>query len=531
MRAEVGPCNRTAVRLQESALAERFWWLVATSRLTIPLLIFAMAIALRLPYLMEAPGFTDEGIDVKVGLAALHGQWPLVDAEPYIGSLFNYLIAGGFLVLGHNPVVPRLVVTVLGALTVVLSYFLAKRLAGTTAALITTGLMATSAVHIWNGHIAWSNCTTPFFTTATMLVLVEARIRRSGPLLVAAGALYGLALQTHFSVTFLAPALLVYVSPLLRRSSLLRTPWPYLAIIAAILAYGNVIAYNVLNPGAFETAAREKEYGYVVGPTLDSYLINLQALAAAVVRMVSSSFGGGPSVIDQASLLINLPYVALLLIGIVYGIWRRQLLPLMAIGVTVLMMPYLNKEYGFPFGVRYLGYLLPLLYLLMALPLARILDILGQRARTAALALWPLCLLLVAVPAVNLFIYNEFYLALGATSPTILTIESEIRVRYQAGVIHEVLLDEQLDWVYTAPGGRALRAFDALFDVDQVPHRTVWMRPDNLRKELSGARRPLVLILSDASRQRVGEGFGLVRMDAPNRRYVGRGGYWAYYLP
>lgn len=513
--------------------------MVRVAGIAVPLLLFAAALGLRLPYLMEVPGFTDETIDVEIGLGALHGRWPLVDAEPYIGSLFNYLLAGGFLALGQNGWVARFVVTLLGALTVVLAYFLARRMAGSVAALLAGGLMATSGVHIANGHIAWSNCTTPFFTTATMLALVEATALGNGPLLVGAGVLFGLSLQTHASVAFLIPALVLHFlipasrsssSSLIPRRALLRTPWPYLAVAAALLAYGNVIAYNLLNPGAWETAARQKEYAYVGDPTLESYLLSLEGLATAILRMVASSFGGAPSLLGQSVMPTNLPYLVALLWGFGHAVRRRQLLPPLGVVGTVLLMPYLNKNYDFPIGIRYLGFLLPLLYLLMAMPLARVLEALWRRSRPGAAVLASACLLLAALPVSNLFGYYEGYLRQGATSPTILALGAEIRERYQAGLVSEVLLDTQLDWLFTAPGGRALRALDSLFTVEGVPHRSQWMVPQEVKVVMEGTRKPVVLIMSAASRQRVGEGFGLVPMEVPPRPYLSRDRYWAYLL-
>lgn len=63
----------------------------------LPLALFAAALSFRLPYLMEVPGFTDESVEVRIGLSVLKGERPLIDVEPYLGSLFNYLVAGAFL--------------------------------------------------------------------------------------------------------------------------------------------------------------------------------------------------------------------------------------------------------------------------------------------------------------------------------------------------------------------------------------------------------------------------------------------------
>jgi 4-amino-4-deoxy-L-arabinose transferase-like glycosyltransferase len=501
----------------------------------IAVLLFVLALGVRLPYLMDVPGFTDEGVDVLVGLDALDGRWPLVDAEPYIGSLFNYLLAAGFLALGRDSAVPRLVVTVLGALTVVLVYFLARRLAGRAAGLLTAGFMATSGVHAVNGHIAWSNCTTPFFAAAATLALVEAVARGHGPLLVLAGGLYGLALQSHNSAIFLGPALVIHAlagrpASSTGRRTLLLSRWPPIAALAALLASANLIAFNLLNPGVWERETTGRAYAYVAHPTVETYLQNLEGLGAGLFRMAASSFVGGPSLLAQATSPGNLPYLVLILLGAAYAVKRRHWLPLAAIVATALLMPYINRYYRFPIGLRYLGYLLPFVHLLMALTLVQAGRALSRRSAIGRPLAVAVCLVLVALPADRLFGYYDAYLRLGATNPTILALSDEIRERHQAGLIAEVLLDPQLDAVFTAPGGRALRVFETLLTVEGVPHRTVWMAPEELERTapVDGPARPVALIMSAGSRERLGGSFRLPPLEVVERPYLHRDGYWAY---
>lgn len=496
--------------------------------ISLPMTIFTVALLLRLPYLMDVPGFTDEIVEVRIALNVLRGQRPLIDVEPYLGSLFNYLLAGVFMMLGQHGFVARFFVTLLGAATVVLTFFLTRQLVGPLAAFIATGFMATSGVHIVTGHIAWTNCTTPFFVTATMLALVEAVARRSNRLLLLSGLLFGLALQTHPSVIFLAPALVLYYL-FMARSSLL-TPWPYLAIVAAATGYVNVIAYNLQNPGAWIAATHRTDYAYVYTPTTDSYLANLQHLAASLVRTISSSFDGDPSLEAQLVLPFNLPYWVLLFLGIGCALYRRQGLPVLTLVVPALLMPYFNKDYSFPIAVRYLGYLLPVLYLLMAIPLAQALEKIKRWRRMATILLIVPYLVLAILPLFNLHGYYDRYLRENATSPTILAIQAEIRARYQSNIISKVLLDPQLDWVFTAPGGRVLRSFEFLMEVEQVPYRTISMAPEKVMDELEGMEKPVALILSPASRKRLGERFRLLEMEIPARPYLDRDRYWGYIL-
>ncbi len=510
--------------------------------LALSVTLFALALALRLPYLMEVPGFTDETVEMSIALDVLRGEWPLVDVEPYLGSLFNYLLAGVYL-LWPQPVAGRLLVSLLGALTVVLACFLARRLAGNLAALLTAGLMITSGAHIVNGHIAWTNCTTPFFTTAAMLALVEARGRGSGPLLIVSGILYGMALQTHPAVILLAPALiLAFVwrprplgsGPDSPKGYIgLRSRWPYLALVAALAFYANVIVYNLENPGAWWEAARRSNYAYVATPGPDSYTINLRELAGALVQMVASSFQGRlilGTEPDGWLLVLNAPYVVAILLGGICAMRRGLIIPLASLLFTALSMPYFNKDYTFPMATRYLGFLLPLLYLLVSLPLASTLEWGWRRARSIAVLAALLYLAMMLAPLGGLYSYYTGYLRDHATSPTILALEAECRTRYRAGLISEVLLDPQLEWVFTAPGGRALRAMDFFLTLDKVPHRTVTMAADTVAAEAEGAAGPVVLIASRSSRERLGARLGVITMEVGERSYLRRDDYWAYLL-
>src|SRR5215207_8968285 len=80
----------------------------------------AAAAALRLPYLWDVPRFTDETDEVLLGLQIARGQrLPLVNQEAYIGPLWNYLLAGVFLLIGPSLYVGRAVALAFGALTVI----------------------------------------------------------------------------------------------------------------------------------------------------------------------------------------------------------------------------------------------------------------------------------------------------------------------------------------------------------------------------------------------------------------------------
>ncbi len=159
--------------------------------LVIAIGLFVMALAIRLPELMQIPTFTDETIEVLHSLPILHGTVLLTNADPYYGSLFNYLLAIVFYLLGPSAEHARLLVTVLGAATIPLCYFFVKEMQDRATGIVAALMMLTSAALVWGGHIAWENETTPFFATLTFLIFTLALKHGSGPRLVAAGLCYG----------------------------------------------------------------------------------------------------------------------------------------------------------------------------------------------------------------------------------------------------------------------------------------------------------------------------------------------------
>lgn len=158
-----------------------------------------LALALRWPDLMLVPRFTDELLEVQPGIQIARGQaFPLVNWQPHIGAMFNYLVAAAFLLVGPRIEVGRLVVMLLGALTVVPAYLLGRGVGGRGIGVLTGLLVAVSATHIAvNSHIAYSHSLTPLFSTTGLWLLHRAVVGRSGWRLAVAGLAFGLALQSH----------------------------------------------------------------------------------------------------------------------------------------------------------------------------------------------------------------------------------------------------------------------------------------------------------------------------------------------
>ena len=63
--------------------------------------IVMLSVRARWTNLQTIPAFTDEVEEVALALAIFReGAWPLTNVDPYIGPLWNYLLAAAFWLLG-----------------------------------------------------------------------------------------------------------------------------------------------------------------------------------------------------------------------------------------------------------------------------------------------------------------------------------------------------------------------------------------------------------------------------------------------
>ena len=95
------------------------------------LALAGLALAIRWPYLLRLPHFTDETVELEWSLAIWRGEiFPLTASDRYYGPLHAYLVAGAFWLFGPSIILPRAIVMIFGAATVALTYLLGRALAG-----------------------------------------------------------------------------------------------------------------------------------------------------------------------------------------------------------------------------------------------------------------------------------------------------------------------------------------------------------------------------------------------------------------
>jgi len=445
----------------------------------IPASLFGFGLALRLPYLWTIPTLTDEANEVLRGLDVAQGRLlPLTNVNTYLGSFYNYLLAAVFLVVGADPFAARMLMALAGALTVVVTYLLIRELGSARPiAVVGAGLLATSGAHIMvTSHIAWAHCLTPLAATAGLWVLARALHRDRSRLLVAAGLLLGLAVQTHTSAVALLPGPALYV--LARRPGWLRTPWPYLAGTVLLLVNANLIAFAIMTRGESFAEAGEHVRSYArSGATgTDLYVENLGKLGLTLSRMAAGAIDVRESPASYAGDPTIWIAVALLVVGLVWGALRGSALPLLVFVPYVLLLPLVNSKFEVVPNGRFLAPLLPVVYAAIAIGLGAVYAFVRSRWRIARrpLAVAVIAGLAVAWPLVPLAVrYGQMADSQRASH----------ELRDALGVIEArrapdeaVALDPDLDKLWLDGGGDYLVAFRYSLTLRSIPNRELEIR-------------------------------------------------------
>jgi hypothetical protein len=191
--------------------------------------------------------------------------------------------------------------------------------------------------------------------------------------------LAGLALQAHPSFVVLLPGFAAFV--LLRGRGLLRHPALYVAGLLFLAGFGNVIAYNWQSDmGGARSVSQEypdQDFG------TSAYVENLPAPTRGLLLTLASAVDP-----TREQTLAN-PFVVgvagLSGLALVYLAQRKTALPLLAVGSSLLLLPLLHDEFVPPLKARYVMPLVPLVYVAVAVLLARGLTMRVQWVRAAAI--------------------------------------------------------------------------------------------------------------------------------------------------
>ncbi len=467
--------------------------------LALCLSLLAIALAIRLPNLVNVPLLTDETEEIRRAVRLARGEGlPLVNVDAYIGAWNLYLTALALHLGGFSVATARSVTLACAGLTVVATYSLARALGlgRPTAGLGGLLLAASGAQAVVGSHVAWSNCTSPLYTTLAALLLTRAQRQRQPRGLVLAGLVGGVGLQTHPSVLALLGALGLVGLETSRRQGWLRSRWPLLALAAGLLGYSPVLLYNLQHGFRAVHRAMEMSSDYQAGKslTLAIYLHNLRLLLVGLGQVLGSSFVPLEQALRDPAVWIA---AGLALAGLGWALRRGwALLPLSLLSV-VLLLPLFNPKYNLVMNGRYLLPLLPLVVVAQAGLAADLVRWALARLRTPGAAWLGAALLGLTAAAIGWLVLSP-PLRMWQYQASALSVPYNAALRQLADEIEAVrapgepvIIERSLQLVdppgFPADAGRGL-VLRLLLDLDGVP--VSFSSIDQESMELAAAEAP-----------------------------------------
>ncbi len=217
-------------------------------------LVFSVSLLLRLPYFAKYPLFRSDELYENLWsyLIASEGFFPLTNTVPFIGALYNYLVAIFYMFL-HSSWGFRLLAVLAGSITPVILYFVAYNITGSRViGLLSSIILASTPPHVLvASHVAWSASLSPLFLTLSLYALWKSFKTKSKFWWVIAGITVGLTVQTHPStIASYAGLALAALYALKARRVIgvisLGSIWCFIA--GFLLGYINMVLYNILHP-------------------------------------------------------------------------------------------------------------------------------------------------------------------------------------------------------------------------------------------------------------------------------------------
>lgn len=387
-------------------------WAVVVGAYAFPVLLVAvslLAFGNRVQHLTDIPRYTDEINEILPAFDIVRGtRFPLVSGPKHIGALWDYLLAGGFIVFGRSPDLPRVMILLAGLATLAVAFGYARALGGKWAGLLAVALLAVSAPHVLlSSRVAWSACLTPLLGPGAVWALDHAISRNRPWFLLVTGLLAGLALQAHPSFVAVLPGLGLYL--LWRGWRFLKSPQLYVAGLLFLVAFSNVLIYN-LESGFGGVRSVDEQYPDKELGTL-SYADAMLAPWRGLLLTLSSTIDPTRETTVLSPFPIFVGVVAA--VSLAYLARRRSALPLLVVVPAMLLLPVVHDDFAPLLKARYIMPLIPLILVAVAVSLAMLIAGTGGWHRAVALGMTAL---LLAGSQVSLMRFESIVLAADCTN-------------------------------------------------------------------------------------------------------------------
>ena len=402
-----------------ASLAERF----------LPVIVILVAIFFRLYSLDTIPSglLWDESWNGLDTVAVLNGERPIFFTENFGREpIFIYLQAISVAVLGQTTLALRAVSAVLGILTVVVAYLLARRMFDARVALLTSGWLTLSLWHVIFSRMGLRTISLPLFLAVGFYCLwrgLEEGARHASPVptmtnsprpviwFALGGIVMGLSLYTYSTARF-APFVIValasYVALLHRRLLRQALPGLVLALILTTLIFLPEGLFFLSNPASFLERAQEVtivnpalQKGDLGQTLLDSASHTLGMFATRGDSNWGRNLPGWP-IFDPLSAI-------LMVLGIALAIrrFRQPAYGLILIWLAVMIIPGLIATKETPNYLRVTG-IIPAVFILPALAAGWLWEVWETHAPAVLRAL-PVLLVMLALLGGSIHVYHSYF--------------------------------------------------------------------------------------------------------------------------
>lgn len=358
------------------------------------LLILALASFFRFWQISTLPGglFPDEaanGLDIN---NMFKGQLqPFYERGNGREALFFYFIAAVVAFFGRGPWQHHVVSAGFGLATVLVTYFLAKRMFGKRVGLLSAFFMAVSSYAVTVERTAFRANTVPFFTTLTLLFLVkffQSEDKKAKFWSAAfAGLSFALGFYTYISFRMMLPllfgfAILLWFGNRAQTKELLKTYTKYKIVFATafLIGFAWLGTYFIQHPGAFVGRAghvsvfnKDLNKGDIVGTTIDVFQKTIMSFFTDGDLNWRHNVAGQPFLSPFLS-----PFFAgaLILFTLAFFVflkqsWQQKIqantayMALTACWFWFMLVPEITTAEGIPHGLRLVG-VIPVIFILAA---------------------------------------------------------------------------------------------------------------------------------------------------------------------
>ncbi|MEW6095337.1 MAG: glycosyltransferase family 39 protein [bacterium] len=236
--------------------------------------ILILAFILRLIHLFQMqsnypefyspnPG-TDMGMYDKAAMEILNGN--PIKGPFYYNPLYYYFLALNYYLFGHNLFTIRLIQALLGIVTGLVTYLIAKKIFNEKVAIISLLLYALCGYLIYYEGVLLSISLTTFLCVTAVWFFLQARERKSNKRFITGGILLGLAALSQPNTILLLPFVLLWILLELKEEVIKRRLQRCaIVLLACFVAISPITIKNYIDSGKFVLISTSGSFNFWLG--------------------------------------------------------------------------------------------------------------------------------------------------------------------------------------------------------------------------------------------------------------------------